>query len=107
MIAKLARFFETEISAQAHPVVSQERPDNLQKNPLWIGQQWSGSDILPGRYRRELKPDTAVALTQRYGRILEMLASLDDYEFADGYLDGVETPRDNREKKTRSNIGGA
>jgi len=44
-----------------------ERPENLTQNPAWVkvGGTWQGSDVMPGRFRRDLRPETQAAMTAR------------------------------------------
>jgi hypothetical protein len=65
-----------------------ERTEKLEQNPKWIGRVWSGSDVVPGRYRRELKPDTIAFLTERYAPVLKQMARLDP-DYADLYLQDI------------------
>lgn len=45
-----------------------ERPENLGGNPNWVkvGGTWKGSDVTPGRFRRDLLPETAEAVTRKH-----------------------------------------
>ncbi len=54
-----------------------ERVVNLNKNPQWIGHQWNGSDTMPGRYLRELQPETIAQLNEKYKKVLDFLAEHD------------------------------
>ncbi len=65
-----------------------ERTEKLDQNPRWIGNQWSGSDVMPGRYRRELKPDTIAYLSEKYAPVLRAMAQFDP-DYADLYLRDV------------------
>ncbi len=44
-----------------------ERPENLGGNADWVkvGGTWQGSDVMPGRFRRDLKPETQAAITTK------------------------------------------
>lgn len=54
-----------------------ERIDNLKRNSNWIGNQWEGSDIMPGRFKKELSPVTIEQLNRRYRETLEFLTQHD------------------------------
>lgn len=49
-----------------------ERPENLTANADWVkvGGTWKGSDITPGRHRRELRPESQDSLVTKYAREL-------------------------------------
>jgi len=49
-----------------------ERPENLGGNPDWVkvGGTWKGSDITPGRFRRELRPESVAEITRRNAHLL-------------------------------------
>lgn len=66
-----------------------ERTDNLGQNAQWIGNRWNGSDTMPGRYKRELKPETIQLLNEKYAPVLREMARLDP-DYADFYLEGID-----------------
>jgi len=49
-----------------------ERPENLGGNPNWVkvGGTWKGADITPGRFRQDLRPETARSVTKRHAKEL-------------------------------------
>lgn len=77
MLDRLITFLEVPRDSVPWETLEKERAVNLQKNPSWIGQIWSGSDIMPGRYRKELKPETIAAVDDRYRQNLQFVRSLE------------------------------
>jgi len=65
-----------------------ERTDKLEQNSKWIGQRWKGSDTMPGRYQRELQPETIALLSERYAPVLREMARIDP-DYAHLYLEGI------------------
>ncbi len=63
-----------------------ERTENLSSNRAWVGQRWEGSDIMPGRHKQELMPETIEVLTHRYANALAFLRSVDDPRLAHLYF---------------------
>jgi hypothetical protein len=80
-----------ELTPELKDALEVERTEKLADNPKWIGNQWSGSDSMPGRYRRELKPDTVAYLSERYAPVLREMARLDP-DYASFYLEDVPAP---------------
>lgn len=66
-----------------------ERTDKLDQNAAWIGNRWNGSDVMPGRYKRELKPETIALLSEKYKPVLHVMAKLDP-DYAHLYLENVD-----------------
>jgi hypothetical protein len=66
MVDNLCRTFNRAPSSVAE-ALRIERPENLFANPDWVkvGGTWKGSDVTPGRFRRDLLPETVVALTKK------------------------------------------
>lgn len=62
-----------------------ERVESLESNTDWIGSKWSGSDTLPGRYKRELRPETIAVLNERYGDLIRFIRSIDEPSVAHYY----------------------
>ncbi len=54
-----------------------ERPENLGGNANWskVGAVWQGADIGPGRFRRELQPETIKAAGRRFAEELAFCRS--------------------------------
>jgi hypothetical protein len=77
MLRRLAGFFEVPADDIPWARLEQERTTNLAKNPAWIGQIWTGTDIMPGRYRKELKRETINVIDQRYAGALKFLRALE------------------------------
>ena len=80
MVDRIIGFLGIDREDVLWDVVDEQRGPNLSQNRDWIGQMWTGTDIAPGRYRRELTPETIAALDARYSQIL-------------GFLQGIEAPR--------------
>lgn len=51
-IATVARFLGVTPTAEQLAQIDGERVENLSQNANWVGNQWSGSDLGPGRYAR-------------------------------------------------------
>lgn len=85
-IERLAKFLNIELTQDLIEKLSPERTDNLSNNKDWIGKQWSGSDILPGRYKKELKKETIDLLNSRYEEILLFLHKYDEHIVKETYL---------------------
>ena len=66
-----------------------ERIENLTGNTAWIGNQWQGSDTMPGRYKRELQPETIAYLGRKYRDVLRRMADLDP-DYAELYLENID-----------------
>lgn len=73
----VAKFLGVAPTQEQLQAIEPERVDNLKANPKWIGHQWPGADIMPGRYKRELKPETISVLNERYAKILDFLSEHD------------------------------
>lgn len=67
MVDNLCRTFNRAPSHVAEELRI-ERPENLGGNPDWVkvGGTWKGSDVSPGRYRRDLHEDTVHAITVKH-----------------------------------------
>jgi hypothetical protein len=85
MIGKLVSFFQVETSKFDASPLDLERVNNLPNNPLWIGQQWSGTDVSPGRYKSELKKETIEIINVKYKETLSFLKKIEDPEFSNLY----------------------
>lgn len=83
-LSKCASFFDKELNAEIFKDLEIERINNLDKNSDYIGNRFSGSDVCPGRYRRELKETTIKELNKRFQSVLETMARFDP-DFNDTY----------------------
>ncbi|WP_136483227.1 sulfotransferase domain-containing protein [Vibrio sp. H11] len=83
-ISKSADFLECELTKEIRDNLEVERIDNLSDNPRYIGNKWAGADVCPGRYKRELKPETINILNQRFEKVLAVMAEHDP-DFATYY----------------------
>lgn len=83
IIPRLAQYLGNEDSEAVNRLIAAEHPSALVNSNNWIGQRWAGSDVLPGRARVELKPETFAELTRRNADLLESLGELDraDYHY--------------------------
>lgn len=85
MIERMEGFLDAPIkpSVSAKDIES-EMGGSISSNPKWIGQKWIGSDVAPGRFRRELSPRTQLKITGAIRPILQAMAELDP-KFKDEY----------------------
>lgn len=81
IIPRLSRYLGNEDSDTVNRLIAAEHPSSLVHSNNWVGQRWAGSDVLPGRARVELKPETFAELTLRNADLLESLAELDRPEY--------------------------
>lgn len=77
MVARLTQFLGVNPSDRAKRKIAAESPRGLSDNKHWIGNQWSGTDVLPGRHKTELRPETVLELDTRFGSVLDRLAELE------------------------------
>lgn len=77
-IKRSADFLNVEITENHLASLDIERIDKLGANPAWIGNQWQGSDIWPGRHKRELKTETITKLNFQYREVLDFLREFDE-----------------------------
>ncbi|MDB5687917.1 MAG: hypothetical protein JWR77_2506 [Rhizorhabdus sp.] len=91
-IAACGDVMGVELTPAMREALEVERTDKLEENPRWIGNQWNGSDVMPGRYKRELKPDTIAFLSEKYADVLRAMARHDP-DYAHLYLENVPPER--------------
>lgn len=74
LVERLCRAFGRPVR-DVLPKLALERPENLRRNPNWlkVGGTWQGTDVAPGRFRRELTAETAALLTERYAFALRLM----------------------------------
>lgn len=80
-VAKIASRLGVELpglSERLRDLIEAERTENLADNKRWIGQVFEGSDIAPGRHRRELQPETIAQLNLQHAGSLAFLRQLED-----------------------------
>lgn len=77
-------------SPKAWKLLEDERPESVENNDKWIGNEWIGSDIVPGRYKHELKQETIEAVSDYFKDTLKRMADADP-EFAHQYLENVKS----------------
>lgn len=78
VVERIARLFGREDDPRIEEIKQREHPSNLVSTNRWIGGKWEGADVFPGRARVEMQGATFTALTDRYRRVLDTLADLDD-----------------------------
>ena len=81
MVQRIITFMGVDATAVDQDKLEMERTDNLKANPQWIGQMWTGTDTLPGRYKRELKSETIKALDEKYAKDLKLLRAFETPRF--------------------------
>lgn len=81
LVREIADFLKVDLATVPKDLIECERTDNLHQNSGWIGQMWTGSDVMPGRHRSELKAETIRELDRRYDSILETLRSIEKPQF--------------------------
>ncbi len=91
-IEGLAAFLHIDLSPEILRSLESERVEKLTGNPAWIGNKWSGADLGPGRFRRELKPATIEQLNRTYGPVLDFLRRHDDVRVAETYALNPDIP---------------
>jgi hypothetical protein len=79
-ISKISSFLSQELTDNVLLALSNERVDKLTENKDWIGNQWQGSDILPGRYLEELDINTIEQLNINYEQEIAFCNLLDGEE---------------------------
>lgn len=94
-IHKLADFMNESVDESKWRSLEPERCDNLDENKEWIGSQWKGADTDPGRYLRELSPDTISILNEYYFEVLNKMSQLDP-ENKKFYLQGLEIDKNKK-----------
>lgn len=83
------RFFRKDPAPSVIDELECERVVNLKNNRDYIGNRWPGADLMPGRYKRELKESTIKKLNDVLSSTLRSMAFYDP-RFAHLYLEGVE-----------------
>jgi len=81
MVERMANFFGVALTEIPYDVIDRERTVNLTTNVDWIGQMWTGTDIMPGRYRNELRPDTIKKIDDKYRDMLAFFRALEQPQF--------------------------
>ena len=84
----MSKFLDVELTDSILSELENERVTKLNTNPNWIGNKWAGSDIIPGRYKNELKPQTIKILNDKFKNQLNQMAKYDP-DYADLYLEGL------------------
>lgn len=83
-LKKSSDFLQVPLTDEVITSLENERTDNLVDNPKYIGNKWGGADTGPGRYKRELKPETIKELTKKFRTILDVMAE-HDKDFSEYY----------------------
>lgn len=76
-IKDTANFLNVELTNDILEDLKPERIENINDNQSWIGTQWKGSDVLPGRHKSELNKETIEVINTRYEQILSFLYNHD------------------------------
>ncbi len=84
-----ANFLKIDLTPKLLESLEDERIEKIESNRLWIGQRFKGADILPGRYKHELKPETIAILNEKFEPILRKMAKYDP-DYASLYLEGLD-----------------
>lgn len=92
LVDDLCAFFAVPRSSLPTEIIERERIANLKDNPAWIGQRWAGADLAPGRYLRELQPETIVKLNEKHAGSLDFLRSLEKPQFQHIYDHSTTAP---------------
>ena len=87
-IRRLSHFTGIPVTKSMLNRLEIERPENLGDNPKWVGNRWEGSDVMPGRYKRELQPETIEFINKRLEPRLRQMAKYDP-DYAHLYLGGL------------------
>ena len=87
-IRRLSHFTGIPVTESMLKRLEIERPENLGDNPRWVGNRWEGSDIMPGRYKRELQPETIEIINEKMKPYLRRMAKYDP-DYAHLYLEGL------------------
>jgi hypothetical protein len=77
MILRLNKFLLITPTPEIMKVINLESPAGLESNDKWIGKDWAGCDIMPGRYKNELKSDTIQELNEILRSYLESIKSVE------------------------------
>jgi hypothetical protein len=96
MLERIIRFLEVDPATVDRARLELERTDNLKGNPQWIGQMWTGTDTLPGRYKRELTSDTIRVLDEKYAQDLKILRAFELPKFRSLLTTKIEEDEMNR-----------
>ncbi|MGP7735213.1 sulfotransferase domain-containing protein [Oceanimonas smirnovii] len=76
-IFNIAKFLDIKLEDDHWKMLENERVENISSNSQWIGDKWKGSDVMPGRYIRELNNKTINYLGEVYDDILRDMATID------------------------------
>ena len=87
-VKKISDFISVKLTDEHWEALESERVEGLKKNKAYIGNKWSGSDVLPGRFRNELHTSTISALNNAYYDVLKSMASYDK-DFSHLYLESL------------------
>ncbi|RUP83084.1 hypothetical protein C7Y69_03260 [Alteromonas sp. KS69] len=83
-LEKVAQYLNKALTTEMLAKLEIERVSNLSENKNYIGNRWAGADVMPGRYKRELKQETIDILNERFKETLSVMAKFDP-DFADLY----------------------
>ncbi|MFG1364565.1 sulfotransferase domain-containing protein [Xanthobacter versatilis] len=77
LVDRVCQFFRVNREEVDASAIELERTTNLIQNPDWIGQVWSGTDVMPGRYLNELSEDCIEFLNEKYADELSLIERID------------------------------
>ena len=77
LVSRVMTFLDIPHEDVLWDLVESQRSSNLQQNAAWIGQMWTGTDVSPGRHRKELAKETVATLDARYKDTLAFLRDLE------------------------------
>jgi tetratricopeptide (TPR) repeat protein len=85
---RVADVFGVKLTKELKADLEPERVANLSNNDRWVGHTWVGADTLPGRYKRDVKPNTIALMNLAFEGSLRRMAAMDP-EHAHLYLEGL------------------
>ena len=77
LVQRLNNFFGVEPTKTHIDTIYKESPKSLNDNKDWIGNQWQGCDIMPGRYKSELKLETIDVLNSKIDVYLDLIKQIE------------------------------
>ncbi|MDQ7990024.1 MAG: hypothetical protein REI09_10380 [Candidatus Dactylopiibacterium sp.] len=81
LVSDLLGFFEVEMDGDLAASIESERPERIDNNPSWIGNHWTGGDVSPGRYRKELSCETIQKFNDRHASVFGLMRKLERKDF--------------------------
>ena len=102
-IHRLSRFTGVPVTKRMWEQLESERPGRLKNNPMWNGNRWKweGGDVMPGRYRHELQPETIEVINKQFEPYLRKMAEYDP-DYAHLYHEDLPSKNQRWESSRRS-----